>query len=77
MQTTRMKLLREAGNTSQIQLATELGISQGEVSQIERGFLRPREEVVTALEKHFGYTFAELIMEPTVIFQGESSDTAN
>lgn len=64
---TRLKILRENKFSSQVELASTLGISQGEVSQIERNLITPREEVQTKLEEVFGLPYSTLRQEIDLI----------
>lgn len=65
---TRMKILREQKGESQMEVARALDLTQGEISQIERGYLEPRDEVKKTLSEYFGFAFNDLMQQPVVQF---------
>ena len=57
----KLKELRKAKNYSQISLANELGVTQGAVSQWERGESRPNTENLIELSRVLQCTIDELL----------------
>lgn len=60
---TRLKILRETKFPTQIDLANRLGISQGEVSLLERNLSSPKEDLQKKLEEVFEMPYSLLSEE--------------
>lgn len=75
---TRLEVLRRKKFGTQVELASKLGISQGEVSLLERGHTKPREDVKNKLEEIFELPFDQLAQDISdqVIPTDEATDAA-
>lgn len=58
---TTLKKIRKLHHISQIELAQEIGVTQGAVSQWEAGYAKPTLENLIAIAKYFGCKVDDLI----------------
>ena len=58
---TTLKKIRKLHHISQIELAQEIGVTQGAVSQWESGSAKPTLENLVAIARFFGCTVDDLI----------------
>jgi transcriptional regulator with XRE-family HTH domain len=59
-----LAVLREQQGLTQMEMATRLGASQGELSYIETGAKTPSESMARALEKEFPEISLDLLLGP-------------